>query len=120
MKGNANAFMKKLKGSLLAEVKAQCFKDKDYNDDLIKSSITNYLDMFDSDLTEKSIQCSVCKKITTKETPFEELILCFDQSHHDDNNKNKSCTLGELLISNFTPNNTTLSANVKHAMRRRK
>jgi hypothetical protein len=103
MKGDANEFMKKLKGSLLAEVKAQCCKDKDYDNNLIKSSITNYLDMFDSGLTEKSIQCSVCKKITTKETPFEELILCFDQSHHDDNNKNKSCTLGELLISNFTP-----------------
>jgi hypothetical protein len=120
MKGDANEFMKKLKGSLLAEVKAQCCKDKDYDNDLIKSSFTNYLDIFDSGLTEKSIQCSVCKKITTKETPFEELILCFDQSHHDDNNKNKSCTLGELLISNFCPTITTLSANVKHAMRRRK
>jgi hypothetical protein len=46
MKGNANKFMKKLKGSPLAEVKAQCCKDKDYDNDLIKSSITNYLDMF--------------------------------------------------------------------------
>jgi hypothetical protein len=45
------------------------------------------------------------QKDNHKRDPFEELILCFDQSHHDDNNKNKSCTLGELLISNFTPNN---------------
>ncbi len=70
MKGDANEFMKKLKGSLLVEVKAQCCKDKDYDDDLIKSSITNYLDMFDSGLTEKSIQCSVCKKDNHKRDPF--------------------------------------------------
>jgi hypothetical protein len=92
--------LKKLKESLVAEVKD--------NNNYLKKSITNYLDMFDSGLTEKSTQCSVCKNITTKDNAFEEFILYFDQSHHDDNNKLNNCTLRELLMSYFATNNDNL------------
>ena len=107
MKGDAGEYIHLLKCSLLAEVKAQCGKDEDYNNDLIKS-ITKFWDMFNSGLTEESIQCSVCKNVTKQQIPFEELILYFDKSHHDDNKKHNSCTLGELFTSYFTTNDDNL------------
>ncbi len=64
--------------------------------------------MFNSGLTEESIQCSVCKNVTKQQIPFEELILYFDKSHHDDNKKHNSCTLGELFTSYFTTNDDNL------------
>jgi len=59
MKGDAHEFLKHLKDSLLAEVKAQCIEGEDYKYNLIES-ITTYLNMFNSGFTKKSIQCSVC------------------------------------------------------------
>ncbi len=107
MKGNAGEYIHLLKCSLLAEVNAQCGEDEDYNNNLIKS-ITKYWDMFNSGLIEESIQCSVCKNVTKQQIPFEELILYFDKSHHDDNKKHNSCTLGELFTSYFTTDNDNL------------
>ena len=79
--------MKRFKGSLLEEVRAQCCDNNDDDDDL-KTFITNYFDMFASGLVEKSIQCSMCNGIAKEQTPFEELLLYFDQIHHDRNSKN--------------------------------
>jgi hypothetical protein len=107
MKGNAAEYIHLLKRSLLAEVKVQCSKDEDYDHDLIKS-ITKYWDMFDSGLTEERIRCSVYKNVTKKQIPFEELILYFDKSHHADNKKNNSCTLGELFATYFTTDDDNL------------
>jgi hypothetical protein len=64
--------------------------------------------MFNSGLTEESIQCSVWKNVTKQQIPFEELILYLDKSHHDDNKKHNSCTLGELFTSYFTTNDDNL------------
>jgi hypothetical protein len=61
MKGDAGGYIHLLRRSLLVEVKTQCGKDEDYDNNLIKS-ITKYWDMFNSGLTEESIQCSVCQK----------------------------------------------------------
>ena len=104
MKGDAREYLKHLKDSLLAEVKAQRIEGEDYEYNLIES-ITTYLNMFNSGFTKKSIQCSVCNvKRTEEETPFQELLLAFDPRHHDDNNKSNSCTLGELLTTYFAHN----------------
>ncbi len=65
MKGNANEFMKRIKGSLLEEVREQHCNNNDDNNDL-KKFITNYFNMFDSGFVEKSIQCSMCNE-TAKE-----------------------------------------------------
>ena len=93
--------MKRIKGSLLEEVRAQCCDNNDDNNDL-KTFITNYFDMFDSGFVEKSIQCSMCKGIAKEQTLFEELLLYFDQIHHDQNSKNNSCNLGDMLRSYST------------------
>ena len=101
---DAHEFLKHLRDSLLEEVKAQHIEGEDYENNLIKS-ITTYLNMFNSGFTKKSIQCSVCDVTRTEEeTPFHELLLCFDPRHHDNNNKNNSCTLGELLMTYFAHN----------------
>ncbi len=73
--------MKCLKDSLLDEVRVQSCNNNDDDDDL-KTSITNYFDMFNSGLVEKSIQCSTCNEITKEQSSFEELLLYFDQIHH--------------------------------------
>jgi hypothetical protein len=93
--------MKSFKESLLNKVRAQRCNNNDDNDNL-KTSITNYFDMFDSGLVEKSIQCSMCNEIAKEQTPFEELLLYFDQIHHDQNTKNNSCYLGDMLKSYST------------------
>ena len=93
--------MKRFKDSLLDEVRAQSCNNND-DDDNLKTSITNYFDMFDSGLVEKSIQCSMCNGIAKEQTPFEELLLYFDQIHHDRNSKNNSCYLGDMLKSYST------------------
>ncbi len=74
MKGDANEFMKRFKDSLLDKVRVQCCNNNNDNDDL-KTSITNYFDMFDSGLVEKSIQCSMCNRIAKEQTPFEESVF---------------------------------------------
>jgi hypothetical protein len=105
MKGDAHEFLKHLKDSLLEEVKVQRIEGEDYEYNLIKS-ITTYLNMFNSGITKKSIQCLVCNvKRTEEETPFQELVLAFDPRHHNDNNISNSCTLGELLTTYFACNN---------------
>ena len=93
--------MKRFKDSLLDKVRVQRCNNNDDDDDL-KTSITNYFDMFDSGLVEKSIQCSMCNGIAKEQTPFEELLLYFDQIHHDRNSKNNSCYLGDMLKSYST------------------
>ena len=93
--------MKRFKDSLLDEVRAQRCNNNNDDDDL-KTSITNYFDMFDSGLVEKSIQCSMCNGIAKEQTPFEELLLYFDQIHRDRNSKNNSCYLGDMLKSYST------------------
>ncbi len=111
--------MKHFKDSLLDEVRAQRCNNNDDNNNP-KTSITNNFDMFDSGLVEKSIQCSMCNGIAKEQTPFEELLLYFDQIHHDWNSKNNSCYLGDMLKSILRILIATLSANVKHASRGRK
>jgi hypothetical protein len=93
--------MKRFKGSLLEEVRAQCCNNNDDDNDL-QTSITNYFDMFGSGLVEKSIQCFMCNGIAKEQTPFEELLLYFDQRHHDRNSKNNSCYLSDMLKSYST------------------
>ena len=101
MKGDANEFMKCIKGSLLEEVRVQRCNNNDDDDDL-KTFITNYFDMFNSGFVEKSIQCYMCNGIAKEQTPFEELLLYFDQIHHYQNCKNNSCNLGDMLKSYST------------------
>ncbi len=78
--------MKLFKGSLLEEVRAQCCNKND-DDNNLMTSIKNYFNMFDSGVVEKSVQCSVCNGIDKEQTPFEELLLYFDNMHHDENSK---------------------------------
>ena len=99
--------MKRFKGSLLEEVRSQRCDENDDDNDLI-TSIKNYFHMFDSGLVEKSIQCSMCNGIAKEQTPFEELLLYFDQIHHDQNSKNNSCYLGDMLKSYSTEYNSNL------------
>ena len=75
--------------------------NNDDNDDL-KTFITNDFDMFDSGFVEKTIQCSMCNGKAKEQTPFEELLLYFDHIHHDENSKNNSCNLGDMLKSYST------------------
>ena len=109
--------MKRFKESLLDEVWAQCCNNNDDDDDL-KTSITNYFDMFDSGLVEKSIQCSVCNGIDKEQTPFEELLLYFDQIHHDQNSNKNSCNLGDMLQSYSTGFNSNLEGECQACMQR--
>jgi len=99
--------MKLFKGSLLEEIRAQRCDENDDDDDLI-TSIKNYFNMFNSGVVEKSIQCSVCNGIDKEQTPFEELLLYFDNMHHDENSKNNSCDLGDMLKSYSTEYNSNL------------
>ncbi len=99
--------MKLFKGSLLEEVRAQRCNENDDDDDLI-TSIKNYFNMFNSGVVEKSIQCSVCNGIDKEQTPFEELLLYFDNMHHDENSKSNSCDLGDVLKSYSTEYNSNL------------
>ena len=109
--------MKRFKGSLLEEVRAQrCDNTNDDND--LKTSITNYFDMFKSGLVEKSIQCSMCNGIAKEQTPFEELLLYFDQIHHDQNHKNNSCNLGDMLRSYSTDFDSNLERECQACMQR--
>jgi hypothetical protein len=62
-----------------------------------KDAITSYWDMFSHGSTDYSVQCQVCGNFSSKEQPFTDLILKFDDSHHTDNKKSNVCTLGELL-----------------------
>ncbi len=43
-----------------------------------------------------------CNGIAKEQTSFEELLLYFDQIHHDRNSKNNSCYLGDMLKSYST------------------
>ena len=92
MKGNANEFMKRIKGSLLEEVRVQRCDNND-DDDNLKTFNSNYFDMFDSGFVEKTIQCSMCNGKAKEQTPFEELLLYFDQIHHDQNSKKTAAIL---------------------------
>jgi len=107
--------MKRIKGSLLEEVREQCCNNNDDNNDL-KKFITNYFNMFDSGFVEKSIQCSMCNEITKEQSSFEELLLYFDQIHHDQN-KN-SCDLGEMLKSYSTGFNSNLERKCEACIQR--
>ena len=105
MKADAQEFMIRFKAALVEEIKAQRCDDND-DDRLLTSNIKNYFKMFDG-LLEKSIRCSVCKGITKEQTSFEELLLHFDQKHHDENRKQNKCDLGSLLkdfYSSFNSN----------------
>ena len=44
----------------------------------------------------------MCNEITKEQSSFEELLLYFDQIHHDRNSKNNSCYLGDMLKSYST------------------
>ena len=109
--------MKRFKDSLLDEVRAQRCNNNDDNNDL-KTSITNYFDMFESGLVEKSIQCSMCNGIAKEQTRFEELLLYFDQIHHDRNSKNNSCYLGDMLKSYSTGFKSNLERECQACMQR--
>ena len=109
--------MKRIKESLLKEVSAQCSDNNDDDNDL-KKFITNYFNMFDSGFVEKSIQCSMCNEITKEQSSFEELLLYFDQIHHDQNSKKNSCDLGEMLKSYSTGFNSNLERECQACMQR--
>ena len=109
--------MKRIKESLLKEVSAQCNDNNDDDNDL-KKFITNYFNMFDSGFVEKSIQCSMCNEITKEQSSFEELLLYFDQIHHDQNSKKNSCDLGEMLKSYSTGFNSNLERECQACMQR--
>ena len=109
--------MKLIKESLLKEVSAQCSDNNDDDNDL-KKFITNYFNMFDSGFVEKSIQCSMCNEITKEQSSFEELLLYFDQIHHDQNSKKNSCNLGEMLKSYSTGFKSNLERECQACMQR--
>ena len=109
--------MKRIKGSLLEEVSAQCSDNNDDDNDL-KTFITNYFDMFDSGFVEETIQCSMCNGKAKEQTPFEELLLYFDQIHHYQNCKNNSCNLGDMLKSYSTGFNSNLERECQACMQR--
>ncbi len=109
--------MKRIKGSLLEEVRAQrCENNNDNND--LKKFITNYFNMFDSGFVEKSIQCSMCNGIAKEQSSFEELLLYFDQIHHDQNSKKNSCNLGDMLQSYSTDFDSNLEGECQACMQR--
>jgi len=109
--------MKRIKESLLKEVSAQCSDNNDDDNDL-KKFITNYFNMFDSGFVEKSIQCSMCNEITKEQSSFEELLLYFDQIHHDQNSKKNSCNLGDMLRSYSTDFDSNLERECQACMQR--
>ncbi len=109
--------MKCIKGSLLEEVSAQRSDNNDDDKDL-KNFITNYLNMFDSGFVEKSIQCSMCNEIAIEQSSFEELLLYFDQIHHDQNSKKNSCNLGDMLWSYSTDFDSSLERECQACMQR--
>jgi hypothetical protein len=118
MKGDAGEYIHLLKRSLLAEVNAQCGEDEDYDNDLIKS-ITKYWDMFNSGLTEKSIQCSVCKNVTKQQFLLRNSFCILTRVTM----MITKSIIAALLVSCsrliLQPMMTTLSVNAIHAMRGR-
>jgi hypothetical protein len=90
--------MKLLKDSLLAEVEHQVEANDDYRSRL-KEAMTCYWDMFSHGSTDYITRCHQCGISSTREQPFTELIMYFDESHHTNNNKRNTCTLGDLLES---------------------
>ncbi len=97
MSGNAWEYLILLRPSLLAEVEPQNNEDGDFDGNL-KNSLSTYWGMFTSGSTEQRVQCTLCKGVTEQHNNFDDLILNFEQSHHDDNHKNNRHTLGEMLM----------------------
>lgn len=95
--GDVWEYFQILKDSLLAEVERQVEEDDGYHYAL-KNTMTMFWDMFAKGSTDYSVQCDVCGNLSTREQPFTELILYFEDKHHHTNTKKSNvCTLDELL-----------------------
>jgi hypothetical protein len=90
--------MKILKESLLAEVEHEVEANNDYHSRL-KEAMNFYWDMFSNGSTDYITRCHQCGTPSTMKQPFSELIMYFPASHHTNNNKRNTCTLGDLLKS---------------------
>ncbi len=119
MIGDAMEFMKCIKQSLLEEVTPHRSDDEDNKNDYI-TSITNFLRMFDSGVVEKSIRCCVCEQIVISMESFEELLLTFDEIHHDKKGTRQSCSLGDMLDFYSRDYNTIVERECQACKQRRK
>lgn len=90
--GDAGEYIIRLRGSLISELEQENGYDSSLHD-----SMKEYWNIFNSGLEDQMITCTVCKKVSKHEVPFEELLLPFDIKHHGSNNKSDTCTLGELV-----------------------
>ena len=95
--GDAHEFWMLLKDTMLQEITAQRIEGDDREHNMLET-ITTFLNLFKSGFTKKTMKCSVCHETTAeRETAFQELLLKFDPHHHENNDRNNSSTLGEML-----------------------
>jgi hypothetical protein len=70
--------------------------------------------MFTSGSTKQSVACTLCKSVTYQQNNIDEIILKSHSSHHDIKSRNKSCTLGDMLMYYVQMKMMTTSA--RHAI----
>ncbi len=57
----------------------------------------NFWDMFNLGQITQTFTCSICSSVTTRETPFSELLVQFPDTHHEATATILKCTLNSLI-----------------------